>query len=192
MREYTETYYLPAAGAYRERSANKGGLGVELLEWRHRLAEHWHEARFGATRAETRGAEHHVTVEVYLGDLDPGAVRVELYDDTIDSITLFDPLTGAISRKVPRYTVYPGTHYVTPRDRLIGAVDQIREDLGVRVRSPAMGRVPHADGADDEQRRRRCVDAEAEAVSPFGPAEVIHDSVLCNSSALRKSRALIV
>jgi len=60
-------------------------------------------------------------------------VRVELVDDAIGTITLFDPLTGAISRKVPRFTVYPGTHYVTPRERLIGAVDQIREDLRARL-----------------------------------------------------------
>jgi len=61
-------------------------------------------------------------------------VRVELFDDAIDSITLFDPLTGAIARKVPRFTVYPGTHYVTPRERLVGAVDQIREDLRLRLK----------------------------------------------------------
>jgi len=61
-------------------------------------------------------------------------VRVELFDDSIDSITLFDPLTGSISRKVPRFTIYPGTHYVTPRERLIGAVDQIREDLRIRLK----------------------------------------------------------
>jgi len=42
-------------------------------------------------------------------------VRVELFDDTIDSIATFDPLTGQVIRKVPRFTVYPGTHYVTPR-----------------------------------------------------------------------------
>ena len=73
-------------------------------------------------------------IDIFPAESEREAVRVELFDDTIDSITLFDPLTGAISRKVPRYTVYPGTHYVTPRERLIGAVDQIREDLGVRLK----------------------------------------------------------
>jgi excinuclease ABC subunit B len=58
---------------------------------------------------------------------------VELFDDIIDSIALFDPLTGVVSRKVPRFTVYPGTHYVTPRERLIGAVDEIREELRERL-----------------------------------------------------------
>jgi len=73
-------------------------------------------------------------IDIFPAESEREAVRVELFDDTIDSITLFDPLTGVIARKVPRYTVYPGTHYVTPRERLIGAVDQIREDLGVRLK----------------------------------------------------------
>ena len=72
-------------------------------------------------------------IDIFPAESDREAVRVELFDDVIDSITLFDPLTGAISRKVPRYTVYPGTHYVTPRERLIGAVDQIREELRARL-----------------------------------------------------------
>src|SRR5579859_6037764 len=73
-------------------------------------------------------------VDIFPAESEREAVRVELFDDTIDSIALFDPLTGAVSRKVPRYTVYPGTHYVTPRERLIGAVDQIREDLRTRLK----------------------------------------------------------
>jgi excinuclease ABC subunit B len=72
-------------------------------------------------------------IDIFPAESDREAVRVELFDDVIDSIALFDPLTGAVSRKVPRFTVYPGTHYVTPRERLIGAVDQIREDLRERL-----------------------------------------------------------
>src|SRR5579864_1114079 len=72
-------------------------------------------------------------IDIFPAESEREAVRVELFDDTVDSLTLFDPLTGAVDRKVPRYTVYPGTHYVTPRDRLIGAVDQIRDDLRVRL-----------------------------------------------------------
>ncbi len=72
-------------------------------------------------------------IDIFPAESEREAVRVELFDEVIDSITLFDPLTGAISRKVPRFTVYPGTHYVTPRERLSGAVDQIREDLRVRL-----------------------------------------------------------
>ncbi len=73
-------------------------------------------------------------IDIFPAESEREAVRVELFDDVIESITLFDPLTGVISRKVPRFTVYPGTHYVTPRDRLSGAVDQIREDLRVRLK----------------------------------------------------------
>ena len=73
-------------------------------------------------------------IDIFPAESEREAIRVELFDDTVDSLTLFDPLTGAISRKIPRYTVYPGTHYVTPRDRLVGAVDQVREDLRNRLR----------------------------------------------------------
>ncbi len=73
-------------------------------------------------------------IDIFPAESEREAVRVELFDDTIDSLTLFDPLTGAINRKVPRFTVYPGTHYVTPRERLVGAVVQIREDLRERLK----------------------------------------------------------
>jgi len=72
-------------------------------------------------------------IDIFPAESEREAVRVELFDEVIDSITLFDPLTGAIARKVPRFTVYPGTHYVTPRERLVGAVDQIRDDLRARL-----------------------------------------------------------
>jgi len=73
-------------------------------------------------------------IDIFPAESEREAVRVELFDDQIDAISLFDPLTGAISRKVPRFTIYPGTHYVTPRERLIGAVDQVREDLRTRLK----------------------------------------------------------
>jgi excinuclease ABC subunit B len=73
-------------------------------------------------------------IDIFPAESEREAVRVELFDDVIDSLTLFDPLTGAVARKVPRFTVYPGTHYVTPRERLTGAVDQIREDLRLRLK----------------------------------------------------------
>ncbi len=79
VREYTDTHYVPAATSYRARSADKGALGTELVAWRRDLAQHWPDARFGAVRAATGGARHQVSIEVYLGRLDPGAVRVELY-----------------------------------------------------------------------------------------------------------------
>jgi excinuclease ABC subunit B len=72
-------------------------------------------------------------VDVFPAESSREAVRIELFDDTIDSISLFDPLTGQVARKIPRFTIYPGTHYVTPRERLLGAVDQIRQDLRERL-----------------------------------------------------------
>ncbi len=55
-------------------------------------------------------------------------------DDEIAALTLFDPLTGETTRKVPRFTVYPATHYVTPKERLLNVLDQIREDLRLRLK----------------------------------------------------------
>ena len=79
VREYTETYYLPAATAYRARVADRGGLGTQLVTWQQALAAHWPEARFGGMSAEIRGVERRVTVQVHLGGLDPEMVCVELY-----------------------------------------------------------------------------------------------------------------
>jgi starch phosphorylase len=84
VREYTERYYLPAAAGYRQRAADKGALGLTLRDWRRHLTAHWHEARFGAVHVETRDGGHEFTVEVHLGGLDPGSVRVELYADPVD------------------------------------------------------------------------------------------------------------
>jgi excinuclease ABC subunit B len=72
-------------------------------------------------------------IDVFPAESSREAVRIELFDETIDSISIFDPLTGQVARKVPRFTIYPGTHYVTPRERVIGAVDQIRNDLRIRL-----------------------------------------------------------
>jgi excinuclease ABC subunit B len=72
-------------------------------------------------------------IDIFPAESEREAVRVELFDDTVDALALFDPLTGAISRKVPRFTVYPGTHYVTPRERVVESIDRIREDLRLRL-----------------------------------------------------------
>ena len=84
VREYTEEYYVPAAAAYRRRAADHGRLGAELIAWRQALAAHWREARFGTMSAEMHGTEQRVTVAVWLGGLDPEAVRVELYADPVN------------------------------------------------------------------------------------------------------------
>ena len=72
-------------------------------------------------------------IDIFPAESEREAVRVELFDDEIESIVMFDPLTGEILRKVPRFTVFPSTHYVTPKERLIRAVDEIRDELHDRL-----------------------------------------------------------
>jgi excinuclease ABC subunit B len=72
-------------------------------------------------------------IDIFPAESEREALRVELFDDEIETLTLFDPLTGEVRRKVPRFTVFPSTHYVTPRDRLVRAVDQIRDELHERL-----------------------------------------------------------
>jgi len=57
------------------------------------------------------------------------AVRIDLFDDEIDGIQLFDPLTGKIRQKLPRFTIYPSSHYVTPRATVLRAIETIKEEL---------------------------------------------------------------
>jgi len=72
-------------------------------------------------------------IDIFPAESERDAIRVELFDEVIESISRFDPLTGEVRAKLPRYTVYPGTHFVTPRDRLVGAIDEIKEDLRLRL-----------------------------------------------------------
>jgi starch phosphorylase len=83
VREYTEQYYLPAASAYHLRIANKGAIGREVVDWRHSLEQKWATLHFGDVKVETRGEQHIFEVQVCLDDLDPKAVRVELYADGV-------------------------------------------------------------------------------------------------------------
>jgi starch phosphorylase len=81
VREYTEQYYLPAATAYRERAANQGAVGRQLVDWQHAVDRHWDSLRFGEVKVTTDGKQHLFEIQLYLGDLDPDTVRVELYAD---------------------------------------------------------------------------------------------------------------
>ena len=72
-------------------------------------------------------------LDIYPAESNQEALRVELFDDEIESLSLFDPLTGKVSRKVPRYTVYPKTHYATPREQLMKAVELIKDELRDRL-----------------------------------------------------------
>ncbi|TFH86161.1 excinuclease ABC subunit UvrB [Billgrantia azerbaijanica] len=72
-------------------------------------------------------------IDIYPADSDEEAVRVELFDDEIDSIRLFDPLTGEVRGQVPRMTIYPKSHYVTPRETIVSAADAIKAELVERL-----------------------------------------------------------
>ncbi|SFX49624.1 excinuclease ABC subunit UvrB [Marinospirillum alkaliphilum] len=72
-------------------------------------------------------------IDIFPAESEYEAVRVELFDDEIEQISLFDPLTGEVLRKVPRYTIYPKSHYVTPRETILQAVDHIKDELRQRL-----------------------------------------------------------
>ena len=73
------------------------------------------------------------TVDIFPAEHSELAIRVELFDDEIESLSLFDPLTGRIRQKIPRFVVYPSSHYVTPRDKVVNAIDTIKEELRERT-----------------------------------------------------------
>ncbi len=83
VREYIEQHYLPAASAYCERAADKGAIGIKVVSWRQGLDQKWSVLRFGEVEFETHGERHVFEAQVYLNELDPEAVRVELYADGV-------------------------------------------------------------------------------------------------------------
>ncbi len=72
-------------------------------------------------------------IDVYPADSEVEAIRIELFDDEVEQLSFFDPLTGEVLRRVPRLTIYPKTHYVTPRETLLAAIDHIKEELKERL-----------------------------------------------------------
>jgi excinuclease ABC subunit B len=74
------------------------------------------------------------TIDVYPAESAELAIRLTLFDDEVESLELFDPLTGRVRQKLPRFTIYPGSHYVTPRDTVIRAIETIKEELRDRVK----------------------------------------------------------
>jgi glycogen phosphorylase len=83
VREYTEQHYLPAASAYRERAADKGAVGVQLVNWQGAMEQNWSNLRFGEMKVATDGGNHIFEVQVYLNGIDANSVRVELYADGV-------------------------------------------------------------------------------------------------------------
>ncbi|KNE29437.1 excinuclease ABC subunit B [Achromobacter spanius] len=74
------------------------------------------------------------SIDIFPAESAELALRLTLFDDEIESLELFDPLTGRIRQKLPRFTVYPGSHYVTPRDTVLRAIETIKEELRERVK----------------------------------------------------------
>jgi len=72
-------------------------------------------------------------IDIFPAESDQDAIRVELFDDEIERLSLFDPLTGEIVRRIPRYTIFPISHYVTPRETILASIDKIKLELSTRL-----------------------------------------------------------
>ncbi|WP_043426650.1 excinuclease ABC subunit UvrB [Curvibacter lanceolatus] len=107
------------------------------------------EMEFSRGKFRVRGD----TIDIFPAEHSELAIRIELFDDEIETLQLFDPLTGRIRQKIPRFTVYPSSHYVTPRDRVLAAVETIKEELSSRLKElVGMGKLVEAQRL--EQRTR--------------------------------------
>jgi starch phosphorylase len=126
VREYVENAYIPAARAYKRRSAENGKLAAELEKWHSQIIEDWHGLRFGEVRAEPSDEGWRFVVHVFLGDLCPDRVRVELYSEAEDGqptppivLQADGPVHGAVNAFKYFGTApnsRPANHY-TPRIR---------------------------------------------------------------------------
>ena len=93
------------------------------------------------------------TIDVFPAEHSEMAIRIELFDDEIESLQLFDPLTGKVRQKIPRFTVFPSSHYVTPREQVLNAVESIKAELANRLKElVGMGKLVEAQRL--EQRTR--------------------------------------
>jgi starch phosphorylase len=98
VRQYTEEHYLPAAAAFRQRAENQGAAGSALVAWQAELAKHWSALRFGSATVEQQVEQYLFHVQVFLDDIDPDAVSVELYADALKDQT---PISLAMNRGEP-------------------------------------------------------------------------------------------
>ncbi|MES2148752.1 MAG: excinuclease ABC subunit UvrB [Pseudomonadota bacterium] len=87
------------------------------------------EVDFGRGTFRVRGD----TIDIFPAEHAELAIRVEMFDDVVESLQLFDPLTGRVRQKIPRFTVYPGSHYVTPRSTVLRAIETIKVELRERL-----------------------------------------------------------
>ena len=104
VREYIEKYYLPALAAYQVRAADKGAAGAQIVNWRHALEQKWAGLRFGEVKIESSEQKHTFEVQVFLDEIAPEAVQVELYADEVNGrvsvrkeMTRIRPLVGTVN-----------------------------------------------------------------------------------------------
>jgi glycogen phosphorylase len=109
VREYAEKHYLPGAAAYCERAANGGEQGAELLRWQRQLAQHWSKLRFGSLIVDPHADPYVFQVQVYLDEIDPEAVRVEIYADGHNGT---EPVREVMQRREPLVGSANGFLYV--------------------------------------------------------------------------------
>jgi starch phosphorylase len=105
VREYTEEHYVPAAAAYAERAADSGRAGASLTAWKRNVVRHWNEIRFGTAKVNIQDGQMSFEIEVDLGELDPSAVRVELYAEPQNGV---GPLRQEMHREEARS--HPDSH----------------------------------------------------------------------------------
>ncbi len=108
------------------------GAQIDQRAMLRRLAE----MQYSRNDMELRRGTYRVrgeVIDIHPADAEREALRVELFDDEIEQLSLFDPLTGEVIRRLPRTTIYPKTHYVTPRETLLAAIDQIKDELRERL-----------------------------------------------------------
>jgi len=109
----------------------KGGA-IDQRQLLHRLTD----LQYTRNDMELRRATYRVrgdVIDIYPAESERDAIRIELFDDEIEKLAYFDPLTGSVIREVPRLTVFPKSHYVTPRERLLNAVDEVKAELKERL-----------------------------------------------------------
>jgi excinuclease ABC subunit B len=108
------------------------GEKIDQRQILHRLAEMQY-TRNDLELRRTTYRVHGDVIDVFPADSDREAVRIELFDDQIENINFFDPITGQILSKVPRVSIFPKTHYVTPREKLLSTVEEVKIELKIRL-----------------------------------------------------------
>jgi glycogen phosphorylase len=123
VRQYTEEHYLSAAAAFRQRAGNRGSAGADLVAWQAEMAKHWSALRFGSATVEQQGEQYLFHVQVFLDDIDPNAVKVELYAE-------------------PRKDEGPVTHTMNRGERPVGTTGAFTYDASVPAGRPVADYTP--------------------------------------------------